>query len=150
MRSTCEAFVKSRPFVPPGERATEPIVSPVTVTVLNVAGAARTPGIGSTATCEVERTTATARSPLSARSRSVTGPGSVIVVRVPVSSATAVIAASPSRRMSATLPFGVTETSREPGSSFGVSEMGTFFSTSGAAPSCTIATPSWVTAYARA
>ena len=68
---------------------------------------------------------------VSARSRSVTGPESFISIARPLSSPTTVMVLRPSRRMSATVPSGVTETSRVPGSSCGSSEMATFFVTSG-------------------
>lgn len=126
------------------------MVSPVTVTVVKVVGVVKMAGMGNTATCDVERITATARVPVSSRSRSVTAAGSVTSTRVAVSRATTVTAAEPARRISARLPLGVTETSVEPGSSIGVSEMATFFTTSGAAERSMIAIPSCVTAYARA
>ena len=67
-------------MAPPGASATEPTISPVTVTcVIGARGWARRASSGRIATSAVSRTTATARLPSPVRSTSVTGPDSVIV-----------------------------------------------------------------------
>ena len=81
---TGATVVKSTTLLPWSVTMARPIVGPGTGMVVTAAGSVTTPGMGSTATVDVSRSTATAKSPLGDTVRSVGALGSGIVVSVPV------------------------------------------------------------------